>query len=592
MKLLRNILIPLALLLVLAGCESTTPPDLPADTTPAAVDTTPAVDTDAPAKALDIISEGVCNYVIVRGEDCTDAMTDAAISLRRYIGELTGITPAITTDYKKKGTEHDPSTLAILVGETNFPESAQVADGMGYGEYRIRACGNKLVVAGQLDKAITYAANALCDLLKQAWDGSTLSLPADLAHDKIVSAYYNNIPIFSEGYLDGIYDAGNNTELFIFDGVEEQEYTSYLTSLDDHGLEFYADSALNGNLFSTYTHSEIVLNLMYVPTWNELRITVARPSASALPPREQDNKYTATTSSSVTQLGCEFALAAGEDIAEKQIGMCYIFRLADGSFIIEDGGFYAQTDAKRLFDTLVELNGSNKNIVIAAWIFSHTHGDHIGTFRAFSTTYAKQVTVESFIYNAPSLEQYIQADYTNDSPANSLKEAMARYPSAKRYIAHPGQVYHIRNAKITMLFTYELLMPKAMSTFNSSSIVPRIEIEGQSFMMLGDLYSDGNRALSQLYGKQLKSDFIQVAHHGASGGVYETNQLIDPVVVLWPLGEYDYFGVGKWNRSRETYNEYFFKSTTVREIIVAGSSCRTLPLPYTFPEKLVLPTQN
>ena len=63
MKLLRNILIPLALLLVLASCESTTPPDLPADTTPAAVDTTPAVDTDAPAGALDIISDGVCNYV-------------------------------------------------------------------------------------------------------------------------------------------------------------------------------------------------------------------------------------------------------------------------------------------------------------------------------------------------------------------------------------------------------------------------------------------------------------------------------------------------------------------------------------------------
>lgn len=592
MKLLRFILIPLALLLILTGCESTTPPDVPADTTLAAVETTPAADTEAPSTALDIISGGVCNYVIIRGEDCTEAMTDAAISLRRYIGELTGITPAITTDYKKKDTEHDPDTLAILVGETNFPETAQVSAGMGYGEYRIRACGNKLVVAGQLDKAVSFAANDLCDLLKQAWNGSTLSLPADFAHDKVVSAYYNNIPIFTDGYLDGIYDAGNSTELFIFDDVEEQEYTNYLTALDDHGLELYADSALNGNLFSTYTHSEIVLNLMYLAHSDQLRMTVARPSASALPPREQDNKYTVTTSSSVTQLGCEFALAAGENIADKQIGMCYIFRLSDGSFIIEDGGFHSQTDAKRLFDTLVQLNGSNKNIVIAAWIFSHTHGDHIGTFRSFATTYAKQVTIESFIYNAPSLEQYIQADYANDSPANALKEAMSKYPSAKRYIAHPGQVYHIRNAKITMLFTYELLMPKAMNTFNSSSIVPRIEIEGQSFMMLGDLYTDGNQALAQIYGKHLKSDFIQVAHHGASGGVTEANKLIDPVIVLWPLGEYDYFGVGKWNRARETYNEYFFKSTTVREIILAGSSCRTLPLPYTFPAELVLPTQN
>lgn len=592
MKNLRNLLILLTLVLAIlvTGCESNTPPEVTPDTTPAAVETTPPQEI---AQNLDIISGGVCNYVIIRGEDGTKAMTDAAVSLRRYIGDLTGITPTITTDYKKKGTEHDPNTLAILVGDTNFPESDIVSEGMGYGEYRIRVEGNKLVVAGQLDKAITAAANDLSTALKQMWDGSTLSIPADFVKDRVVSSFYNNIPVCSAGYLDGIYDAGNRTELFVFDSIKEQDYVNYLTTLDAQGLEFYADSQLNGNRFATYTCSEAVLNLMYLPGSDEMRMTVAPPSASALPPREQDNKYTVTTSSSLTQLGCEFALEAGSTIAEKQIGMCYIFRLADGSFIIEDGGFNLQSDAKRLFETIVQLNGgSNKNIVIAAWIFSHTHGDHVGTFRAFSTSYAKQVTIESFIYNIPSSEQYLQANYTNDSPGTGLRDVMARYSGAKHYVAHPGQVYYIRNAKITMLYTYEIQIPKAMSTFNSSSIVPRIEIEGQTFLMLGDLYVDGNQALAHMYGKQLKSDFLQVAHHGGSGGVYETNQLIDPVVVLWPLGEYDYFGVGKWNRSRETYNEYFFKSTTLREIILAGSSCRTIPLPYTFPTELVLPTQS
>ncbi len=594
MKSFRNILISLLLVLVLifAGCQDSTPSDGVSDTTP--VSTPAEGETTAPAASadLDIISGGACNYVIIRGEDSTKAMTDAASSLRRYIGELTGITPTIATDYKKKDAEHDPNTLAILVGETNFPESAAVSEGMGYGEYRIRVEGNKLVVAGQLDKAISTAAKDLCTLLEQRWDGSTLSIPAGFAQDKVVSSFYNNVPVCTGGLLDGIYDAGNRTELFIFKSMDEPDYTNYLSALEDGGLELYADSSLNGNQFATYTHSEVVLNLMYLPVTDEMRMTVAAPSASDLPPREQDNKYTATTSSSVTQLGCEFAVG-GVDIADRQIGMCYIFRLADGSFIIEDGGFNSQTDAKRLLDTLVELNGgSGKNIVIAAWIFSHTHGDHIGTFRAFASSYAKSVTVESFIYNAPSLEQYKQSDYDNDSPASNLRSAMNRFPTAKQYVAHPGQVYHIRNAKITMLYTYELTMPRVMSTFNSSSIVPRIEIEGQSFMMLGDLYTDGNQALARLYGKQLKSDFIQVAHHGAPGGVDETNRLIDPVVVLWPLGEYDYFGVGKWNRSRESYNSYFFTSPTVREIIVAGSSCRTLPLPYTFPEKLVLPAQS
>ena len=374
--------------------------------------------------------------------------------------------------------------------------------------------------------------------------------------------------------------------------MTDQEYKNYITTATSNGCEFYDDNEINGNLFTTLTSSEATLNVMYIKGNKEMRICVDRPANAALQPRNSENIYAVTSQSSVTQIGCEFAYGS-ETIADKQIGMCYIFKLADGSFIVEDGGFNSKNDADRIYKALIELNGGKKNdIVIAAWIFSHTHGDHVGAFLQFTKYYVSQVKIERFIFNIPSYDQYIEADYDNASPGDNLRTAMKKYTGAKLSVAHPGQVYKIRNATITILFTYELRMPAKMTTFNSSSIVPRIEIEGQSFTMLGDLYTDGCTALAKLYGKELKTDFLQVAHHGASGGVYETNKLLDPAVLLWPLGEYDYFGVGKWNRSKETYNRWFFESPTLKEIILAGSSIRTLELPYKIPEQQILPTQK
>ena len=595
MKKLSFIILIVTLAMLLSACSVggdanvTTPsdttvsaPDSDADTTTAEVESGDVV----------LVSGGVSHYKVIRDEDAGDTAIQAAMDIRRAIGDITGVTPEITTDYKKKDAEYDPDTVAILVGNTGYEESTAVAEGMGYGEFRIQVYGNKIVVAGALDETIERASAAFCAKLKENWNGETLSLPRDYSQSQVTSKFLNAVPVCTYGYLEGVYDAGNEAELFIIDNVTEQEYKNYITTATSNGCEFYDDNEINGNLFTTLTCSEATLNVMYLKGDKEIRICADRPAHAAIQPRDKENVYTSTTKSSVTQIGCEFAYGS-ETIADKQIGMCYIFKLADGSFIIEDGGFNNKNDADRLYKALIELNGGKKDgIIIAAWIFSHTHGDHVGAFRQFTNYYASQVAVERFIFNIPSYDQYIEADYDNASPGTALLTAMKKYAGAKLSVAHPGQVYKIRNATITILFTYELRMPAKMTTFNSSSIVPRIEIEGQSFTMLGDLYTDGCNALAKLYGKELKTDFLQVAHHGASGGVYETNKLLDPIVLLWPLGEYDYFGVGKWNRSGETYNRWFFESPTLKEIVLAGSSIRTLELPYKYPEQQVLPEQK
>ena len=590
---LSLLLAVLALLAVLSGCS--TPGNSGDITTPDAgiSDTTPASDTTSQDESGDLVlvENGEALYSVMRYEDSTQTATDAALAIRRAITDITGITPGIVTDYKKKDTEYDPSIRAILVGTTRLEETAKVSSGMGYGEYRIQVCGNKLVVAAPLDGSVSEAAAELSAALAKFWDGSTLKIPADYSAGRVVDTQVNAIPVCTDARIGGIYDAGNGTKLLTLEGSSEEQYKSYCAEVAARGYEKYAENAINGVLFSTFTSPSHYINIVYCKPDKQIRISVDRADKTGLAPRAEDNVYTKKVSSSVTQIGCEISPDGG-DIADRQIGMCYIFRLADGSFILEDGGFNHKVYADRIYNTLVELNGGPDNIVIAAWIFSHTHGDHIGAFRAFSTYYSNKVTVERFIYNNPTLEQYGESGSTHYGNYEKLVGCMSKFRGAERVIAHPGQVFHLRNATITTLFTYEMRIPATMDVFNSSSIVMRVEIEGQSFTLLGDLYRPENDLLARYYGKTLKCDFLQVAHHGAPGGTYNTNKLLDPVIVMWPLGEYDYFGVGKYNRSREDYNKYFFDSTTVRQIIVAGRKIVTLPLPYEFPDKLVLPTQK
>ena len=66
------------------------------------------------------------------------------------------------------------------------------------------------------------------------------------------------------------------------------------------------------------------------------------------------------------------------DFRTVNCGLCNVFILEDGSFIIEDGGHFTDGQAEALHDFLSAH--SKGTIRVAAWLFSHAHADHIGAF--------------------------------------------------------------------------------------------------------------------------------------------------------------------------------------------------------------------
>ena len=93
-------------------------------------------------------------------------------------------------------------------------------------------------------------------------------------------------------------------------------------------------------------------------------------------------------------------------------------------------------------------------------------------------------------------------------------EMLSRYDNV---IMHTGQVYNIGNITIDVLYTHEDFYPQPLKIVNNSSTVMQITVEGNTFLIAGDLEEDGQQVAVSMNGYALASDFVQMTHHSYNG---------------------------------------------------------------------------
>ncbi len=122
--------------------------------------------TTASAEQVSLLDSGGSPvYRIVRPEDASDTVKNAAVNLRLSLNTLTGATFTISTDFLNKNkNETADGIYEILVGGTNREESSQVSAGLEAFGYVIAVTGTKIVIAGGSDYATAKAAEAFAEL--------------------------------------------------------------------------------------------------------------------------------------------------------------------------------------------------------------------------------------------------------------------------------------------------------------------------------------------------------------------------------------------------------------------------------------------
>ena len=461
--------------------------------------------------------------------------------------------------------------LPCLLGLTEEVPSRKALELIGLDQWIITEIDGALVVTGWFDGAAAAAARALWELTRES---DTLQLPVIGR----VEGYCLDIPAPDDEIFLGGMDCGAASVAFRCEATETG-FEDYLRRLTEEGYSLYQENPIGDCRFATFVRGETAVSVSQLAA--ELRI--ATGSTANLIPNEKANVYgDAGIAPSLSAVNLYNRYADGNDI-----GLCLIFTLADGSFIVYDGGYVM--DAEQLWKA---LNARNRRpdgkIVIAAWFLTHDHGDHTGAFAALSETeHASEIMLETVVYRrCPDLymwrsrfDPYHWAcppalDYAPDR----MDALIASYGGQTRVLyPHMGQKLCIRNAVVEVLMSgCEDLQPVLMDNYNDTSLVSRVSLGGQTVLVMGDCAADAaNHVLLKNFEGILDCDILQVSHHGLGGICPEFYPTFKTDVAIWPT---THKTIHRNDLSNKAQNAGLLGR--VKQTIVLDSEMYTFPLPF------------
>lgn len=460
--------------------------------------------------------------------------------MRAALKKKVGKNPSLKTDFVAAG-EKLPDTPAVLIGETDYPESKEVYKSLKTGQAKAVIKGNKYVIAYSSEasgvellekiKALITKQSKEKIVIDSKWN-ITVTLEEIKFDESGLKASIPLPDISSTGlkWNTNGRDAGHGSKIYIANNANSTHFTKYIASLKSSGFTQYATNKLHTNEFATFVTKEQIVHVMFFAAKNVIKVTVDPRNSDdpsmrfGLPGLKSENTAKKGTTEFV-QLGMKQVSGSSEN------GMGYIVKLADGRFVVVDAGFaYNSGDGgnsgRFIVDTMKKMQGNNNKPVIAAFIITHIHTDHAGGFMGLANACANQVTIEKLIYNQPSSSQ-MNAVSNMSGRKGWIPDAIKKLTNAgslKSVVkAHPGMQFFFSDLTITIMGTIDVIEDSnntKMKNGNDSSVVTMFDINGVKFLLSGDCEPQEGKIIRDIYGgitngnSVLKANFIQVAHHG------------------------------------------------------------------------------
>ncbi len=214
----------------------------------------------------------------------------------------------------------------------------------------------------------------------------------------------------------------------------------------------------------------------------------------------------------------------------------------DTRLVVMDGGYMSEFE--NLYQHIKKRGGH-----VTDWFFSHAHDDHIGAFIELMKKYGDEIIVDNIYYNFPAdelLEQYEPYPFDDlDMPVflQSFHDLCKKY--AKKIITpKKGDIYTFPEFSIHVLREPNLEI--TCDYYNNSTVVYRLDTNGKRIMFLGDLGKEAGEELCKIVpAEELKSDYVQMAHHGQKGAEKPLYDLINPDYCLWCTPGWLWDNIGK-----------------------------------------------
>ncbi|MBQ8185266.1 MAG: MBL fold metallo-hydrolase [Clostridia bacterium] len=211
-------------------------------------------------------------------------------------------------------------------------------------------------------------------------------------------------------------------------------------------------------------------------------------------------------------------------------GMGYLIVTENGRLIAVDGGNAGDGEE---FLALAEQYGG-KNPVIEKWIITHPHSDHYGALLDIvrKPELAARLTVRELVYHFP--EEF------RDRKGNGIGYV---YPHFDEILAGTGAAVHLPAVDekqtvdgMTIHYLYTPTDVTILDNPNQLSLIFTVQGNGKKILFTGDAYHRTMQIAVWRYGNALKSDILQLPHHGlCDTGNMDFYKKADAKVVLIPI---------------------------------------------------------
>ena len=228
-------------------------------------------------------------------------------------------------------------------------------------------------------------------------------------------------------------------------------------------------------------------------------------------------------------------------------GQGFIFKTREGKLVVLDGGLGNNTES--VLRWLEELWDGEGKPVVSAWLLTHMHGDHFQVYTTICSKpeYRERIRVENFY-----------ADLLDDEFYSSKSSEISQFHVNMRHVMITeyedlGVKYHnvVTGEHITVdELDFEVIHtptdvvdnPRKMNS-NDSSVVYKLYVDGdkQTILFLGDGEGVVSDRLLDAHREQLKSDVVQVGHHGVANVSGECYDEIGAKVYLYSCPPYTWY---------------------------------------------------
>ena len=309
---------------------------------------------------------------------------------------------------------------------------------------------------------------------------------------------------------------GDGNYVAALQGMTPEQHSRYGITLQEAGFTKYADNGetgINGDVFTaTYTADDLVLTVAYMK-----RIACAYLTVGENKPLSSHLKYSDTYIINNIP-GAKTALEMHQ---VPEYGNCFVIRLKNGHFIVNDGGF--PENAQPLLTALEQNAPKGEKPVVEAWFVSHEHWDHSGVLNGLVQIdgFADRISVDGLYVCQVNDEVAAQTTPETSEEVGTCKRFAPLLKTSEGlptevYRLHCGQRYYFCDISVDVLYTQEQFhQSRYAANLNCSSTWLMYNIEGQKFLLCGDTELENMRDAAKIYAPDFWNvDVMAVHHHG------------------------------------------------------------------------------